>query len=260
VTGEQTASDGVEARERDFWDHHLYPVTACLRTIERGGSPNMAAMVDALGDVEGKRVIDFACGSGITTGLLAQRGAMVTAVDLSPLSLRRTREVADALGLGDQVVTTTSLDGLEPGFAGAVGHYALHHVDIAAVGAQIADLLEDGATAAFVETFATNPLLSLSRKLLVGRFGIPRLGTLDEHPLTRSDVRDLAEIFGTVEIEVAEMQFMRIFDRQVARRRIGAVTKASRRIDDVLVRSRRLWFLSYHQVVVCRLDRTRATG
>ena len=32
-----------------------------------------------------------------------------------------------------------------------------------------------------------NPALRFARRHLVGRFGIPRYGTLDEHPLTDSD-------------------------------------------------------------------------
>jgi SAM-dependent methyltransferase len=243
--------EGIEERERDFWDHHVPSLDACLRMLRRPADPNMAAMLDALGDISGARVLDFACGAGLTTARLAQRGAQVTAVDLSPVSLNRTREVAEALGVSDRVVTAASLDDLDPGFDGAVGHYALHHVDVAEVGSRIAELLRPGATAAFVETFATNPLLILARKTLVGRFGIPRFGTLDEHPLTRRDLATLREIYAAVDVEVAEMQFLRIFDRQVTRRRIPAVTRWAGRFDDLLGRSPRTWFLSYHQVVVC---------
>lgn len=244
--------DGIDERERDFWDHHVPSLEACLRALDRPPGRNEAAMLDALGDVSGRRVLDFACGAGLTTARLARRGAHVTAVDLSPVSLNRTREVAAALDLADRVTTVDSLDGLEPGYDGAVGHYALHHVDVAEVGGQIAGLLAAGATAAFVETFATNPLLIAARATLVGRFGIPRFGTLDEHPLTRRDLETLGQVFDSVEVEVAEMQFLRIFDRQVTRRRIPWVTRWSGRIDDRLGGWSRTWFLSYHQVVVCR--------
>lgn len=244
-------TEDIEDRERDFWDHHVPSLDQCLEILARPDDPNTAAMLDALGDVEGARVLDFACGAGMTAARMAQRGASVTAVDLSPVSLRRTNEVAAALGLADLVTTSLSLETLEPGFDGAIGHFALHHVDIADIGAQIAALMRPGATAAFLETFATNPILITARKTLVGRFGIPRFGTLDEHPLTREDIRTLGTIFESVEIEVAEMQFLRLFDRQITRDRSPFVTKWAGRIDDQIGRHEKLWFLGYHQVVIC---------
>ena len=59
--------------------------------------------------------------------------------------------------------------------------------------------------------------MRLSRRFLVGRLGIPRLGTVDEHPLTASDVEALRSSFGSATIRVEQMKILRILDRQVFR-------------------------------------------
>ena len=52
------------------------------------------AGIDALGDVVGKRIIDLGCGAGATSIALADRGALVTGVDVSEalLDVARTRD------------------------------------------------------------------------------------------------------------------------------------------------------------------------
>lgn len=54
-----------------------------------------------LGDVSGKHVLDAGCGEGRFSRMLAERDALVTAIDLSPrmIELARESEVADALGI-----------------------------------------------------------------------------------------------------------------------------------------------------------------
>ena len=70
-------------------------------------------MLDALGDVSGKRVIDIGCGEGRFTRLLAERGARVTGIDLTEPLLDRARRLAVA----DETYLLTdaeTLDGIEP--------------------------------------------------------------------------------------------------------------------------------------------------
>src|SRR5438270_5008973 len=88
-----------EDRERDFWGHHIPDVASCLAEFEAGPDPNTEAMLRAVEPVAGARVLDFACGAGVTSAWLAARGANVVGVDLSPDSLARAQEVHDALSL-----------------------------------------------------------------------------------------------------------------------------------------------------------------
>jgi hypothetical protein len=95
--------------------------------------------------------------------------------------------------------------------------------------------LKVDATGAFVETMDSNPLLRLARSRLVGRFGIPRYGTLDEHPLTSQDLDVLRRSFGDLRLAVAQMQFLRVFDRQVLGFRSPLASKALGALDDLLL-------------------------
>jgi len=49
-------------------------------------------MTELLGDVNGKQILDLACGPGFLTRQIARRGAQVTGVDVSVEMLRRARE------------------------------------------------------------------------------------------------------------------------------------------------------------------------
>lgn len=240
-----------QGREQDFWGHRLPTVEECVARFHAGPDPNTAAMLQAVEPVSGARVLDFACGAGVVSAWLAARGADVVGLDLSPQSVDRSREVLRALGLPARFVAGVleEADGLGV-FDAIVGRYALHHTDVRQLAPLLAQRLRAGGRAAFLETFASNPLLNLSRRFLVGRLGIHRLGTVDEHPLTAADVRALRSAFGSATIRVEQMRFLRIFDRQVLRRRSRPLSVALAAVDDLLRRVPGTDRLSYHQVVV----------
>ncbi|TDD13307.1 class I SAM-dependent methyltransferase, partial [Kribbella turkmenica] len=63
--------------------------------------PVTAALLDLLGEVNGQRVLDVACGHGRISRGLARTGASVVGVDLSPAMLAKAdeREGREALGI-----------------------------------------------------------------------------------------------------------------------------------------------------------------
>lgn len=248
---EESVPETVEERERDHWDHVVPTLEEALQEYHEGPEPNTELMLDVLGDVRSVRVLDFACGAGVTSCWLAARGAEVVGVDISPNSLERARELAGALGLDPRFVLVDGFDFRALGtFDAVVGRWALHHVDVAEAAAGLAAVLRPGGRAAFVETMATNPVLRFARDNLLGLPGIPRLGTLDEHPLTTADVETLRGAFGRARIELGQLTFFRILDRQVLRYRSPRASKVLGAVDDRLQRAGRT-SLSYHQVVVC---------
>jgi SAM-dependent methyltransferase len=224
-----------------------------LAQYAAGPDPNTEAMLRAVGPVRGASVLDFACGGGVVTAWLAARGASVVGLDLSPSAVARARELLVAVGLEARFVAAPLEDAVNLGtFDAIVGRYALHHTDVAELAPVLASRLRPGGTAAFVETFASNPVLRLCRHWLVGRAGIPRFGTLDERPLDRAAVAALESAFGSARIEVAQMRFLRIFDRQVLRYRSERLSAALGAIDDALAHVPGSTALSYHQVLVLR--------
>ncbi len=243
---------GVErrAREERFWDEHVPALEPCLRQFAAGPDPNTAAMLDALEPLEGVTVLEIGCGAGVLSAWLAHRGARVTAVDVSPASVARAREVAETLAYDIEFVNdwfpSRELNGRA--FDRAAGRYVLHHLDLHVAVPALAACLAPSGTAAFVETMATNPILRASRKL-AGRFGIQRFGTDDEQPLGRGDLAMLSEAIGPLQVVVAQMRFFTIFDRQVLRYRSRNASRLLGALDGRLL-ALGLTAASYHQVVV----------
>jgi SAM-dependent methyltransferase len=250
---DQPAAKEVEVeRERDFWDHHIPSLKRAMREFDEGPDPNVEAMLKAVEPRPGRRILDVACGAGVTTAWLASMGASVVGVDLSPASIRRAQELFVHLGLDAELVVGDFGPSTFPDrqFDGLVGRYALHHLDIDAVAGPLAALVKDGSKAAFVETFGTNPVLKFARDHLVGRFGIRRLGTLDEHPLVQYDLDVLKNAFGKIDVSAPEFRFLRLFDRQVLRYRSPRMTKALGWMDDELHHRVLSAKWSFHQLVV----------
>jgi SAM-dependent methyltransferase len=72
---------------------------------------NNPAMFDVLGDINGKRILDLACGEGYTTRVMAQKGAAVSGVDFSKKMIEYAvdRERKDALGITYHVTDADDL-------------------------------------------------------------------------------------------------------------------------------------------------------
>jgi len=71
---------------------------------------------------------------------------------------------------------------------------------------------------------------------MTGRFGIPRLGTADEHPLLARDLESLRGIFPRVEAHYPVFQCLVLFDRQVLRFRYRSLSRVCRGVDDAIYR------------------------
>ena len=250
---ERVVAKAQSRRERDFWGHHLPSVEEVLREVASGPDANTRAMLDAVEPCRGRRILDFACGAGATTMWLAQRGARVVGLDITPESVEVGRQVAVALGLDAEFVARP-LEEFEPDgrFDGIVGRFALHHVDVAATAPLLGRMLVADGRAAFVETMATNPLLMLARNFVVGRWGVPRLGTLDEHPLTKTDLTVLEANLGRLTNRTAQPMFLRILDRQLLRYRWPTASRVFGALDDRLVVGRLAHRMSYQQVLSFR--------
>ena len=61
------------------------------------------AVLDALGPVEDKKVLEIACGTGRFTAMLAERGADIIGLDISGPMLQQGRERAQAAGVADSL-------------------------------------------------------------------------------------------------------------------------------------------------------------
>lgn len=61
------------------------------------------AVLDALGPVDGRNILEIACGTGRFTIMLANRGANITAIDISAAMLAEGRKKAKQTGITEQI-------------------------------------------------------------------------------------------------------------------------------------------------------------
>ena len=61
------------------------------------------AVLDALGPVEDKKILEIACGTGRFTAMLADRGADIVGLDISGPMLQQGRERAQSAGVADSL-------------------------------------------------------------------------------------------------------------------------------------------------------------
>jgi SAM-dependent methyltransferase len=234
---------GPERRERERLFHDALAATldAAVMPPQPLDRLDLAAF-RRIGDLAGRRVLDLGCGSGDLTMPLVDAGARVTAVDLSAgmLAVARARCARFCRPLTDLAFVAAAAEDLplrDDSFDVVVGRFVLHHLDLARAAAEIARVLAPGGIAVFVENWSGNPLLMFARTHLTGRFGIPRYGTEDEHPLQPPDARVLEAAFRRVELSFPVFDFLTIFDRQVLHYRWPPASRACVAGDDWLWRA-----------------------
>jgi SAM-dependent methyltransferase len=164
--------------ERRKWDAHAHatmPRLEDLREIPPGttfrsftsGRVLLEGMAEFLGDLDGREVLEYGCGLGELTIVLARSGARVTAFDLSEGSVDVSRRRAEREGVADRVTFVVaageSLPFPDGSFDLAVGKAVLHHLEPAAGARELARILRPGGRAAFSEPLGMNPVLVFAR-------------------------------------------------------------------------------------------------
>lgn len=219
--------------------------------------PRITAHVLArLGELEGRTVLDLGTGNGFLAAALALRGARVIAVDISSASLELARRRAELSGVADRIefrLAPAEDTGLADASCDAVcGLFVLHHTDLDASAREIGRVLKPGASAAFVETLAFNPVLSTARAVLTGRFGIEKASSDDEAPIGRAGVARLRASFpGSVGVTMPATVCFRMlcYVPALQGERPAAVLRV---MDRILGRLPGLGWMSYFGVVGMR--------
>jgi SAM-dependent methyltransferase len=138
--------------------------------------------VAAIGDLHGKKVLDFGCGEGWSTLEYARRGAIVYSFDISPESVRNLIQEATAARLCIQihpaVMAAEYLGYPADTFDLVVGVSILHHTDLQYVGPEVERVLKPGGRALFIEPLAHNWFIQAFRWLT------PQRRTPTEQPMT----------------------------------------------------------------------------
>ncbi len=169
-----------------------------LLRFSDAGSLNHASWIRPafaqLGDVAGRRVLDFGCGHGMAAIVLARRGARVSAFDLSQGYLAEARRRADANGVSIQFLQADAehVPLADEFFDRVFGNAILHHLDIECAAREVRRLLKPGGWAVFCEPWDGNPLWRWARS---SPWLAAKDHTATEAPLVAKDLERLRNVF-----------------------------------------------------------------
>ncbi len=174
------------------------------QTVDRYASPRsdtaypLEYAYHELGSVEGKRIVDYGCGSGANSVLLANRGAHVWGIDISEdlLRLARRRLAVSGREGGATFIAGSAHDMPFPdGSIDVVfGIAILHHLDLDLVSREVRRVLKPGGRAIFQEPVRNSPVLRFVRSLIPYR--APDISPY-ERPLTDAELKRFAAGFST---------------------------------------------------------------
>lgn len=210
----------IHQAEREKWDalapadvlpEHIFPEGVTFATVAND-NPLLSGVTDFLGDLRGKRVLEYGCGLGQFTVLLARSGAHVTAFDLSAQTVDYVQRRAAANGVADRIEThvaaAESLPFDNEAFDIVFGKAILHHIDTDSGAPELRRVVKPGGKAAFSEPLGMNPLLNFAREYLP----YPHKHTRGEdHPLKKRDIVTWTE--GFRETEIRGIQLLSMVER-----------------------------------------------
>ncbi|MCK4351890.1 class I SAM-dependent methyltransferase [candidate division WOR-3 bacterium] len=205
-------------REEEFWDNLAQTLTEI--SFEPGVYEKTG--ISALGNINDKLILDCGIGTGKSSYLLSKRGANVVGFDISLSMLKLAKTKIKGVSPAPKwcrvnflKMSSDRIGFKKEKFDIVFGAYFLHHTRIKDSILEIKRVLKKGGKGVFVETFGVNPLLNFCRSHIAGKFGIPKYGSPEEHPLTGKDLIDIKSHFKTVKILVPDVLFMKLLARQV---------------------------------------------
>lgn len=144
-----------------------------------------------LGDVRGKTILEYGCGDGLNTVVLANRGAKIIALDISPELLgvaRKRLEVNDCEGVEFLLGSAHSLPLPDESVDVIFGMAILHHLELDLASKEVWRVLKKGGRAIFEEPMRNSKFVSKVRGLFPKRADVSPF----ERPLTDREMREFA--------------------------------------------------------------------
>jgi SAM-dependent methyltransferase len=145
-----------------------------------------------LGDVKGKTILEYGCGDGENTVVLANRGARIIAFDISAELLALARKRVEENGCEDVELLLGSAHTLpfaDESIDIVFGMAILHHLDLELASREIKRVLKPGGRGIFEEPIRNSKLIARIRKFFPQRYDVSPF----ERPLTDEELTEFAK-------------------------------------------------------------------
>jgi ubiquinone/menaquinone biosynthesis C-methylase UbiE len=201
----------IEASFHDKWAASMNPDELDIyAAFTAETTPEFHYALKALGNLEGKHLLDLGCGPGESSLFFTQSGARVTAIDISSGMIKVANELAtrfsiDKDRLSFSVMSAEKLEFEDASFDLVFGSNVAHHCNVELFSREASRVLKRGGRAVFIDPLGYNPIINVYRRMAHG------VRTTTEHPLVYKDIETIASHFSTITYKEFQLLTQAIF-------------------------------------------------
>lgn len=199
---------GSEAKFHDHWSAQTDQEEVLVEeSFLTPSCPENLFILEKLGNLQGKTLLELGTGLGEGATFFAKRGAEVIATDISSGMLLLARRVGreHEVTFSTAVTDAAALPWADGSFDFVYAANLLHHVDIEACLQEVHRVLKPGGRAAFWDPVRYNPVINRYRKMA------DQVRTEDEHPLGIEDLRLMRHMFSSVQVRHLGLATLGVF-------------------------------------------------
>ena len=164
-----------------------------------------------LGDVTGKTILDYGCGAGENSVLIAHHGGDVVGVDISPELLEIAEQRMNLHNFGDKyqfrVGSAHDLPLEDESVDVVFGMAILHHLDLSLSSKEVFRVLKKGGRAIFFEPVRNSNFIKFIRNLIP--YQEPDISPF-ERPLTDAELQDFSSQFSDYKSRAFSLPFVNL--------------------------------------------------